>query len=415
MRKFWKTVSLIVALASSTAGSAQEYVAITHARILTVTSADVIENGDIIVRSGKIASVGKDLKIPPGATVIDAHGGTVTPGLVAADTELAINGVGSVASTNDARTRSERVSSAFDVQYGLNPDAVELPIARMDGITSAVSMPRAGIDESGKGNLFAGKAAMIRLANSPDILFRPGIGMVVNFEDGGLGTKIVEFTNDLNAVRSVAGANQAATADVARALGLSLADVGALVPVVNGQMPVIALVNRAADIRTVIAAAKSQKLKLIIVGAQEGWKVAADIAAAKVPVILDPNADLPTDFDRLGATMKNAALLNDAGVEMAFSTSDPYHLVGELRYNAGIAVAHGLPYRAALEAITLNPARMFGVDDQIGSLAVGKRADLVLWSGDPLEPLSEALAVFIDGVRQPLTSRQLELAKRYAN
>lgn len=398
----------------SSAGLAQEYFAITNAKIMTMTSAGVVDNGDVIVRDGKIVSIGKGLQIPVGATVIDAHGGVVTPGLIAADTGLAINEIGSVAATNDARSRSANVSASFDVQYGLNPATVNLPIARMEGITNAVAMPLPGANGPGDRNLFAGSAAMIRLVDAPDILVRPGIGMVVDFDGGGLGTKIVEFISDLEAVRSISNA-ATPKADVARHFDLSPSDLRALIPVVEGEMPVIALVNRAADIRTVIAVAKKEKLKLILVGAEEGWKVAADIAAANVPVILNPNADLPKDFDRLGATMKNAAMLNAAGVEIALSTDDPTHLVGELRYNAGIAVAHGLPYRAALQAITLNPAAMFGIDGQIGSLAVGRNADLVIWNGDPLEPLTQAIAVFINGVKQPLTSRQLDLARRYAN
>lgn len=408
-------VLAVLPLLSTVAVAAGE-VAIINAKVLTMTTAGDIAGGVILISNHKILAVGKHMDIPTGARVINAAGDIVTPGLVAPDTTLGLTEIGSVSGTDDAMTASPLISAAFDVQYGLNPDSVTLPVARLGGITSALAMPSLRTGKDSKVRLFAGQAAMIRLTGSPDILLRSQVGMVLELGEsgardsgGGRGAEIVELLDDLNAAREFMRNRNTSTQD----LGLSKADLAALVPVVQGRMPVMAIVHRAADIRTIIQIAKAQKIKLILVGAEEGWKVAHDIAVAHVPVILNPNADLPADFELLGATMRNAALLHAAGVEIAISGSDPSHLVSEMRYNAGIAVAHGLPYAAALEAITSAPARIFGVDGLVGSIGAGKDADLVIWNGDPLEPLTQPVAIFIRGTEQPLTSRQLDLARRY--
>jgi imidazolonepropionase-like amidohydrolase len=141
--------------------------------------------------------------------------------------------------------------------------------------------------------------------------------------------------------------------------------------------------------------------------------VADQIAAAGVPVILDPLTDLPSRFETQGSTMENAARLQRAGVQIAIAGDRTGHYARQIRYNAGNAVANGLPWNEALKAITINPARIFGVGDRFGSLEVGKDADVVIWNGDPLEPMTQPVAVFIRGVEQPMTSRQIELRDRY--
>jgi imidazolonepropionase-like amidohydrolase len=178
-------------------------------------------------------------------------------------------------------------------------------------------------------------------------------------------------------------------------------------------MPLIVGVHRAADIRAVLKLAREQGLRIVLSGAEEGWMVAAEIAKARVPVILSATANLPASFESLGATMENAARLHREGVTIAFSNGDDGHRIREVRYDAGNAVAHGLPYHAALEAITINPARIFGMAATTGAIERGKSADLVVWSGDPLEPMTQAQAVIIGGVEQPMDSRALDLARRY--
>ncbi len=171
----------------------------------------------------------------------------------------------------------------------------------------------------------------------------------------------------------------------------------------QGRIPLIVKVDRASDIREVIALAREEKLRIILDGAEEGWRAADAISAAKVPVILDPLADLPRSFSELGATMENAARLHAAGVTIVIKTgSGVAHRARELRYGAGNAVAWGLPHDAAVAAITINPARVFGVADRIGTLETGRAADLVLWNGDPLEPLSQPQALFVEGPKSRL-------------
>mgnify|MGYP000391775406 CR=1 FL=1 len=179
-------------------------------------------------------------------------------------------------------------------------------------------------------------------------------------------------------------------------------------------MPLIVVVHRAADIRQLLTLARENRLRVILSGAEEAWRVADEIAAAKVPVLLNPTSNIPSNFDMLGASLQNAAILRAAGVDIAIGGNDGGHRVREMRYNAGLAVSRGLPYAAGIEALTLAPARIFGVAGELGSIAPGKWADIVIWDGDPLEPLTQPTAIFVAGREQPLESRATELARRYA-
>jgi imidazolonepropionase-like amidohydrolase len=187
----------------------------------------------------------------------------------------------------------------------------------------------------------------------------------------------------------------------------------ALAGYLGSSKPVVINVDRAADIRRVLAFAQEQKLHLVISGGDEAWQVAGELAAAKIPVILNPLDDLPESFDSVGATLRNAALLARAGVKIAFTLdSEPYN-IRKVRQAAGVAVAYGLPAEEALAALTRNPAEIFGVADRAGTLAVGRTADLVLWSGDPLEVTTLADRVLVAGTDEPMRSRQTELRDRY--
>jgi imidazolonepropionase-like amidohydrolase len=268
--------------------------------------------------------------------------------------------------------------------------------------------------------LFAGQAAVIDLGKHDDILTRAKVGMVVPFGQAGAGVaggargaEIVALKAALQDVRDYMKNRAAYDRAGYRNLALSKADLEALIPVVQGKMPIIAGVHRASDIRAVLKLAREEGFKVILSGAEEGWLVADDIARAGVPVLLNPLDDRPESFEMLAATMENATRLQAAGVTVAIESAGGAHRARETRYNAGNAVAHGMPYAAALAAVTINPAKIFGVADRTGSLEPGKDADLVIWTGDPFEPLSRPTAVFIHGQQQPMTSRQLELRDRY--
>ena len=423
----------VAALALVGPAAAQD-VAITNGRILTGTS--VIENGTVVVRNGRVVSVGTGAA-PAGLRVIDARGQVVTPGFVAVDSGLGGTEVGSVRGSNDLANAANTLSAAFDVSYGLDPWSFTLPVARLGGVTRAVVTPQhAGSggghshddsDFAGAGaggfqtpGLFAGQAAVIRLGGS-NILVKPRVAMVAPFGEAGKGVaggargaEFVLFKETLAEVRLYARNKAAYDRAGLRDLSLSRADLEALIPVANGTMPLIVSVHRASDIQQVLRLAREEGVKVILDGAEEGWLVAAEIAAAKAPVLLNPISNLPSNFEMRAARMQNAAALNAAGVVIAIKGNEgAAHRARDIRYNAGNAVSHGLPFAAAIAAITVNPARIFGFDGQFGELKPGAAGDVVVWSGDPLEPLSQPSAVFIDGVEQPLQARNLLLRDRY--
>nr|WP_314428566.1 amidohydrolase family protein [uncultured Brevundimonas sp.] len=423
----------VAALALVGPAAAQD-VAITGGRVLTGTS--VIENGTVVVRNGRVVSVGTGAA-PAGLRTIDARGQIVTPGFVAVDSGLGGSEVGSVRGSNDLSNSANTLSAAFDLSYGLDPWSFTLPVARLGGVTRAVVTPQhAGSggghshddsDFAGAGHggfqspgLFAGQAAVIALGGA-DILVKPRVAMVAPFGEAGKGVaggargaEFVLFKETLAEVRLYARNKAAYDRAALRDLSLSRADLEALIPVANGSMPLIVTVNRASDIQQVLRLAREEGVKVILDGAAEGWLVADEIAAARVPVLLHPLTNLPGNFEMRAARLQNAAALNAAGVVIAIKGNEgATHRARDIRYNAGNAVSHGLPFAAAIQAITVNPARIFGFDGQFGELKPGAAGDVVVWSGDPLEPLSQPSAVFIDGVEQPLQARNLLLRDRY--
>ena len=426
--------ALALPLALAAPAFAQDAVAIVGGRVLTGTS--VIENGVVVIRDGRIVSVGAG-SAPAGARVIDAAGKVVAPGFVAVDSGLAGSEVGSVGGSNELRNASNTLSAAFDVSYGLDPWSFTLPVARLGGVTRAVVVPQhpgssgghvheedtAGAGDGGfqTPGLFAGQAAVIRLAQGGDILVKPRVAMVAPFGEAGAdiaggarGAEFVLFKETLAEVRLYARNKAAYDRAALRDLSLSRADLEALIPVANGAMPLVVTVHRASDIQQVLRLAREEGVKIILDGAEEGWLVADQIAAAGAPVLLNPTDNLPNDFEMRAARMENAAALNAAGVLIAIKGNEgSTHRAREARYNAGNAVSHGLPYEAAIAALTVNPARIFGMAGQFGQIAPGAAADVVVWSGDPLEPLSQPSAIFVGGVEQPLESRPLLLRDRY--
>ena len=397
-----------------------EPVAITGARILTMGPAGDIARGTIVIDNGRILAVGANVAVPAGARVIDARGGIVAPGFIQADSTLGAVEVSQVPATADRAAHAADFSAAFDISLGLNPDSILLPVARLAGITRAVVTPLYD-DRAGRQMMFAGQAAVIDLGQRPDMVTRSRVAMVLEMGEGGAaraggarGAAFAALRAALEDVRFYARNRALYERGEGRRLSLSRLDLEALLPVAEGRMPLIVKVDRASDIVEILAFARTQGLRLVLDGVAEGWRVAGAIAAAHVPVIVDAYANLPNSFAELGATQENAGRLHAAGVTVILKAgSGVAHRARELRYGAGNAVANGLPYEAALAAITINPARAFGVADRVGTLEPGREADLVLWSGDPLEPLSQPRAIFVRGVEQPLRARPLELRDRY--
>jgi imidazolonepropionase-like amidohydrolase len=406
-------VGTIAVFAGSVAGAAP--VAITNATLHTVSGA-VIPNGTLVFDNGKIISVGAGSSAPAGATVIDAKSQPVTPGLINSFTRLGVLEVEQIKSTDDSDAESPFFSAGFDVAPGINPRSPMLPIARTGGLTRAITAP-----DYAK-SIFAGQGAMLTLGEGAAFNVTPKVAMFMTVSDtgkrlgGGSRGAVWTFLRQAFADARYLERNRADFDDNrARATVLPRMDLEALLPVLNGTMPLVVDAQRAADISAVIAMASEYKLRVILTGAREGWAVASDIARAKIPVILDPTNNLPTRFDTMGSSLENAAKLHAAGVKIAFAVMGDqlFQNVRNLGIYAGIAAANGLPKDAALAAITKNAAEIWG--QAAGVLEVGKAADVVLWDGDPLEATSAPTRAFIAGQEQNLETRQTKLRERYRN
>ncbi len=438
MTKFAK-FGAVCALALSVAGlslpALAQTVAITGGKVYTQGSAGVLDNGTVLIRDGKIAAVGANVAVPAGAKVIDAKGKIVTPGLISAESGLGAIEVSALGS--ELAVRNEGLSAAYDVSYGLDPHSFVIPAARLGGLTRAIVIPTptggagahahehdtAGADHAdhAEPGLFGGQAAIIHLGGAEGFVMKSKVAMSVDLgaagarhAGGARGATFVALATMLDDVRHYTRNKARYAAGEGRDLGMSRADLEALIPVVESRMPVVVNVRRASDIQQALRFAREQKLQIILNEADEAWMVASEIAAAKVPVMLNPLSNLPDSFESRAARLDNAAKLHAAGVMVIIKGNEGnIHRAREARYNAGNAVANGLPYGAALDGLTLNPAKAFGVADRIGSLDVGKDADVVVWDGDPFEPMTQPVAVLINGKEQSLMSRGRALADRY--
>jgi len=429
------------ACAALAAPATAQTIAITNARLEPI-SGPAIPSGTIVLKDGKIVALGASVTAPAGATVIDAKGGVVTPGLIAPSSNLTASEISGVRETRDDGTGSA-LSAGFDIAYSVNPASPMIGLARDGGITASAVTPvlsgagggahehaddgvveemTAGASGSGDPPLFGGQAAFVRLqAGDSDLVESSRLAVTVSLGEAGAraaggsrGASIVLIKSALEDARAFARNRAAFEQGATRDYGLSRLDLMALIPVVQGKTPLLVRVHRASDIRLALKLASEEKVRIILEGAEEGWLVAAEIAKAGVPVIVDTQADLPESFETLGSRLDNAARLNAAGVLVAINGSRDFNNLRQERLNAGLAVANGLPYPAALASVTLNPAKIWGMDGKIGSLEVGKSADVVLWTGDPLETTSWPDKVFIAGVEQPRDSRQTQLRDRYA-
>ncbi len=404
---------------------------IKHGHVYSLGAAGTITDADVLIQNGKIVQVGANLTAPPGAKIIDAHGKPVTPGLMASATQLGITEVDLVAETNDsgpgldysrfdadgytagAKANERVASAAFDVSDAVNPNSSLIPVARIAGVTRSLTSPSLG------DGLFRGQAAVINLGNEPNLTDKTKAGMVVDLSSGDAQTSRPMLWAQLRETLDDAREYWADRAGYHRPGGArdqrsNRIDLDALEPVIHGREPLIVNVDRASDIHALLQYCQANKLKLIVLGGQEAWKDAGELAAAHVPVIIDSEQNLPGSFSGLGGTLKNAARLDAAGVTVVFQPQGgTAHYARTITQIAGNAVANGMKWDHALAAITKNPAQVWGIDSSYGTLEQGKDADVVIWDGDPLEVTSAPIAVFIKGAQMPMTSRQTELRDRY--
>ena len=370
-----------------------------------------IENATVLIRDGKIVAVGRDVVVPADARRVDARGKVVTPGLLHAGSNLGVLEVGSIPSTNETDVTGD-VTPSFDVALGINPGSVRIPVARLEGVTSTIVLPGGGF--------VAGQAAWIGLlGDDPEALVRArGVALFANLGpaakgagDGARARGLARLERLLDDAAEYDRRRDDYRRNAIQPLSAPAVELEALLPVLRGERPILVAANSERDIRNVLRLATARQLRLVLLGGAEAWKVAGELARARVPVAVDAFANIP-GFDNLGARWDNAALLAEAGVAvMVYETESggPRNL----RWAAGHAVRNGLPWARALEAVTAAPARAFGLADAAGTLVPGAVADLVVWSGDPFEYSTRAELVLVGGREVPRTSRQVELLGRY--
>lgn len=424
MSRFSRTaIGLALALYSSTAMA--QTVAITGGTVALGDGSAPIEGGTVVIRDGRVVAAGRGVAVPAGAQTVDATGKWVAPGFVAGFSRLGLVEVDAVDASNDTQAGARSpYSAAIDVEPGLNPYVTAIGVSRIGGVTRAIVAP------STNQAIFAGQGAVIDTGADADPVTRARAFQFAELGEAGAreagGSRpaaYVELRASIEAAQRYAR-NPAMFDGDSRDSLLTRADAAALVPVVTGKVPLLVHVESANDIRTVLKLPREfPSLRLVLVGASEGWRVAREIAAANVPVIASALTDIPSSFESVGATQSNVGRMKAAGVRVCIGMIDDNDAL-QARYSpqyAGNLVAltrlpgaTGLQWGEALAAITSGPADALGLGGEIGSLRPGRRADVVVWSGDPLELSSAAERVWIDGVEQPLVSRQTKLRDRYA-
>lgn len=404
----------ILLVVAAPAPAAAQTIAIEGATVWT-RPGNSVAGATVVVRDGVIAEVGVGAAVPAGATRIDGRGLVVTAGFVDASSTVGLSEVGLEATTTEGRFSGEGgddVHAAYRVTDGYNSTSVAIPIARTGGLTAVVAVPRGGF--------VAGTSAWIQLVDGvqPRVVRAP-LAMYVALGEGGLaagrgsrGLALERLRELLDDAAAYARRKGEFERNQTRRFAAGRLDLEALGPVVRGQLPLVLRVDKASDIRAVLELARTLRLRVIIEGGGEAWMLARELAAARVPVLMDPTSNLPDSFDRLHVRDDAARVLADAGVTVVISTLGAATEARNLRQLAGVAVGAGLSRDAALAAVTTAPAQAFGLNGR-GELRRGAPADLVVWSGDPFELSSRALHVLVGGVEQSLRTRQTRLFERY--
>lgn len=455
-----RAIAVLLLAAAAPAGA--ETFAIVGGTVALGDGSQPIPNGVVIVRDGKIVAAGDvRMKMPAGTQVIDATGKWVTPGIVAGFSRLGLAEVDLTAEAEDGGGKSDTSGSAddttsegpfnaaIDVVPAINPRDTTIAVNRADGVTRAIVAPGPGK------NIFAGQGAVIDTAAHMDNVTAPRkfqfveLGQTGAEKSGGSrASSYVMFRNALHEaaqlgrygrpieaarggtpdernVPVVRNPNESRVYDARRNEDVLLTrfDAAALVPVLQGRQYLFVHAERGSDILNVLDLMREfPSLKIVLVGGSEGWTVADRIARAGVPVIASALNDLPASFEQIAATQSNVGRMRAAGVKVSIGMiddSDTRNLFLERQYAGNLVAltripgATGVGWGEALAMITSRPAEAIGMGGEIGSLAAGRRADVVIWSGDPLEGSSAAEAVFIDGVRQPLETHQTRLMERY--
>lgn len=424
---------LFVPMASAQSPRPAVY-ALTHAQIHTLVGAPV-DNGALLIRDGRIAAVGVNVEIPADAQVIDAQGLQIYPGLFDPITQMGLSEISAVSATVDT-TETGPFNPDVVAAEAILPSSEHIPVTRGSGITEVLAVPASGGSAAAGGeSILGGQASAIQLAGwtISDMLLKKSAAMVLDWPQIQTQTfdrttfsrkqkpytqakqeydkQVDELTDWMERARHYAQAlEKGSVAHYDRDVKLE-----ALVPVVRGELPVLVFANRARDIRNALEFCDKQKLKMILAGGEEAWQVKDLLRSKSIPVILRPTLTLPPEeddpYDRL---LTQPAELASLGIHIAFGSFDN-SFARRLGQQAANAVAHGLPYDEALKAVTLYPAQMLGLADQVGTLQPGKIANLMVTTGDPLELTTEVRYLFIKGQLTSLDDKQKQLYEKYLN
>lgn len=406
--------------------------AIRNAHIVTVSGPD-IDNGTLVIRDGKIEAAGANISVPSGAQTIDARGLWVYPGMIDAATSLGLVEVGQGAPGTVDTTEVGELNPNAKAIIAINPYSAHIAVTRVDGVTSAMTVPLGG--------LISGQAAIINLVGTTpqEMAVVPYAALVINYPragGGGGGGGFFAEPQQTNLSEALAAANRQleqirkllrdaeaygrAQEAYAKDNTLPRPDqnvvLEALLPYVRGERPVLLRADREHDLRGAIRFAEEMKLKPVIIGGDDAWKIAGLLKEKNVPVILTGILDLPArEDDFYDVLYENASRLQQAGVRFCISSGDNGANVRNLPFYAGMAAAFGLPRAEALKAVTLYPAQIMNVADRLGSIEAGKIANVVVTDGDLLETRTHIRYLFIDGRAVPLTSRHTDLYDAFKN
>lgn len=417
MKHFLYAAAVMAALTSP---SYAETIAITGGKLVIGDGSAPIDGGTVVIRDGSIVAAGVGVAIPAGARQIDASGKWVTPGVFAGFTRLGLSEVDAVNGTNDKSGGKSGFSAAIDIAPAIDPFRSPFAVNRSAGVTRAVVAPEAA------DNIFAGQGAIADLGADSNAVTKARAFQFAEFgEDGAAnaggsraGTHL-HFRAMLREAQDYAAGRDGFDDDLLKA-----EDAKALLSVLRGETRLLIHVEGANDMLRLLELRRDfPTIKMVFVGATEGWRVATQLAQAGVPVIASALNDLPATFEMLGATQSNVGRMKDAGVKVAIgmiNDRDSHQLRYTTQYAGNLVSleklpnASGLTWDEAFAAISSVPADIMGVGETHGSLKAGKVADVVVWDGDPLELSSAATTVIIDGVEQPTGNRQQRLRDRYA-
>lgn len=386
-------------------------IALVGGRVYPVSGAP-IDNGTVLINGDTIEAVGANLAVPAGYTRISVTGQSVFPGLINASTSLGLNEYGGlVPSSVDDNETTDPVTPQMRVTDALRLDSRNVPVARKYGVTTVLVAP-------GQGNVFAGQSAVVSLADGHDLVVKAPIAMHVNLGEPprayGRRNRMPMTRMGIAAIirQTLIDAQQYAAKKQKDANTATDARLEALVPVLEGRMPVYMRAQRMDDILTAVRLTDEFKLTTVLVDGVDAYKVAGELAKRSIPVLLGPTTTQPDSIESAGAIYENAALLAKHKVRIAITTGGAQQ-AGQLPFEAGIAAAYGLDRDAALRAITLTPAQILGIADRFGSLEKGKIADVVVAEGLILQPRARVTRVFIRGKAIDLNTWQEDFRDQY--